>query len=79
MPTVSVSPMEGLTSSTEMPSSSASTIAWAVREPPMSGRPVISDTRPSGSTEMLAVASPPMFIQNPVARPRPWLGPSGAL
>ena len=57
---------------------SGSTIAWAAREPPMSGRPVTSDTRPSGSTEMLAVASPPMLIQNPEATPRPWLGPSGA-
>ena len=62
-----------------MPSSSAAMLAVEAREPPMSGWPVITTTVPSSLMLTWALDSPPALNQKPLATPRPWLGPSGAL
>lgn len=68
------------TLSTSMPSSSATIIAIAARLPPATSMvPIISATVPSSLTFSVEVVSLPMLNQNPVAMPRPWLGPSGTL
>ena len=72
----SVSPMDGVTSSAAMPSTSATCMAMAARLPPMSGEPSTRLTVPSALTLATAVAGPLPLNQAPAATPRPLLGPS---
>src|SRR5262249_7334356 len=79
-PMESVSPTVGCTSSTGIPSTSASCCATDARVPPMSGEPSTSLTVPSGFTIASALEGPVPLNQNPLATPRPRLGPaSGAV
>ena len=54
-------------------------MAITAREPPMSGLPSPTEAVPSSLICSVAEDSPPAFIHQPAATPRPWLGPSGAL
>ncbi len=63
-----------------MPSSSATIIASEARWPPATSMvPIISASVPSSFRLSDADVSLPMLNQKPVATPRPWFGPSGAL
>ena len=62
-----------------MPSSSAVILAMEAREPPISGWPVVTTTLPSSVMFTWALLSPPALNQKPLATPRPWSLPSGAL
>ena len=67
----SVSTTAGLTSSTAMPSASATCIAITARLPPMSGDPSIRLTVPSGFTLATALAGPLPLNHAPLATPLP--------
>ena len=76
-PSALVSPDMVRTFSNGMPSSSATIMAKALREPPVTSTvPKISVAVPSSPTFTVAEVSAPRVNQNPVAMPRPWLGPS---
>ena len=75
-PMESVSATEGLTSSGAIPNASASCMATAAREPPMSGDPSTRLTVPSALTLATTLAGPEPVCQVPTATPRPRCGPS---